>query len=248
MNEYNGRPQRTARFLQPARNLVRMLTGQNILNPPAPEQPNFLGRTTPQPDEEYTPPKGERASKHLFKDSSARIILDMMDRNKTTKSIQAMYPRYRPDRIPELRRQVAGNSTMNNFERINNYVRRRFLDSRREYHVVRGWMIRFWAMEYARSVGASNFKASSSWLATFKKLNRFGSRKIGRRTPRAKERNRAAIESSKFDSLDKFERQRIRFGEGLIFNFNQSGFEYELTSDRTLRLIGERDTCQRRPS
>lgn len=103
-------------------------------------------------------------------------------------------------------------------------------------------MIQLWAMEHAREIGVTNFRASSSWLARFKKKHRYGSRQISKKTSRAKEKNKAKIESSKFEFLDRFERQRIRFHDGLIFNFDQSGFEYEMSSGRTLSFIGERDT------
>lgn len=66
--------------------------------------------------------------------------------------------------------------------------------------------------------------------------------KIGKLTSRAKESTKERISSSKFAFLEQFERQRIRFHEGLIFNFDQSGFEYEMSSDRTLSWKGERDT------
>lgn len=141
LNDSEGRNQRSTRYLQRSRNLVRMLTGEFILFPQVSEEPRFFGRSTPTPDPEYTPPKGERPEKHRFSDNSARIILDMVDRNKTTKSIQAMYPRYRPNRIGELRSQLAGESKMKQFEAIDQYVQQRVFDARNNFLIVRGWMI-----------------------------------------------------------------------------------------------------------
>lgn len=115
-------------------------------------------------------------------------------------------------------------------------------DARKRYLIVRGWMIKLWAMEHARSIGATNFKASDFWLYNFNKRRGFGSRKISKSTTRIKQKNREKIESTKFAFLEQFERQRIRFHDGFIFSFDQSGFEYEMSSDRTMGIIGERDT------
>lgn len=242
LDEDSTLEQRTTRFLQPARNLVRMMTGESIMFPPEPQASFKLGRSTLGPDPEFTPPKGERAAKHRFTDNSAKLILAMVDSNKTTKSIKAMYPKYSPSRISELREQVAGSSPMVQFEKIDAHVDQRVQESRRNLHIVRGYMIQTWASEYARAIGAVNFKASLSWLNRFKKRHGIGSRKIGKTTSRAKEDNKDTIQSNKFAFLDDFDRQRLRFHNGLIFNFDQSGFEYEMSSGRTLSWIGERDT------
>lgn len=162
-----------------------------------------LGRSTPS-DTDFILEKHERAPKHRFSDAAARSILSMVDTNKTTKTIQAKYPKYRPSRIGELRSQLGVTSRMTQFERIDAHVMERVSDARRNLNVVRGWMLQTWGMEYARSIGAVNFKAKLSWLNLFKKRHRIVGRAITKRTSRAKEANKDKIVSTKNAFIDYF--------------------------------------------
>lgn len=76
----------------------------------------------------------------------------------------------------------------------------------------------------------------------FKKRHGISSRKIGKKTSRSEEANKAIARIAKNEFLNYFERQRLRYHDGLIFNFDQSGFEYEMSGDRALSWTGERDT------
>lgn len=242
LNDHSARLQRNSRYTQLARKLVKLMTGEEIDFPSSTEEPYKLGRSTASPDPDFAAPKGQRLSKHKFSNASAANILALVDKGASLKTIQAQYRHYNSGRLQELRDQVAGNAPRTQFEIIDRTVLERVVDARRRGHVVRGWMIQQWAVEHARSLGNMNFRASLSWLNLFKKRDKIVSRKINKVTSRAKEANAEKIESSKFAFLDYFERQRIRFHDRLIFNFDQSGFEYEMSAERTLSWQGERDT------
>lgn len=51
----HGREMRATRYLQPAQNLVRMLTGEEIVYPTPDDDKLHYGRSTPAPDQDYSP-------------------------------------------------------------------------------------------------------------------------------------------------------------------------------------------------
>lgn len=87
--------------------------------------------------------------------------------------------------VRELRNQLAGSPSINKAKDIDQFVLNKVKEARKNLYVVRGHMIQDWALDYARSIDATRFKAGHSWLDAFKKRHRIGGRSITKRTSRA---------------------------------------------------------------
>lgn len=94
----------------------------------------------------------------------------------------------------------------------------------------------------AAEIGATNFTASSSWLYKFLEKSGIVSRKVTDRVSRAKLMRMQEIEKSKTEFVATFDGTRLLFPKPMIWNSDQSGFEYEFTADRTLSWRGEAET------
>lgn len=101
--------------------------------------------------------------------------------------------------------------------------------------------IQQWGVQAAMEVGLKNFKASASWVYAFKKKYGIVSRKVTHFTTTTKLRNEAAI----INACEKFvadTRAVIEVvGTRNVYNMDQSGFNLEMTSGRSLAKKGTKD-------
>lgn len=98
-------------------------------------------------------------------------------------------------------------------------------------------MICNWALREARKIGADTFKASLNWLNNFKKRNNISSRKITKiaSTP---EGHPSPVTMRKITNFkDQYKRWSSRFRRAAILNMDQTNFNYEQATERTLSLI-----------
>lgn len=172
-----------------------------------------------------------------------KIILDLVDKNYKESSIMRKYPKYRRQYLKGYREAVENHgTTRDKRKQIDADVWRRFQEARRRFLEVRGETIQNWAIEKADSIGCNNFVASNNWLWDFKNRHRISSR-AGKKTKSQREIDN---EQSRRDSIDIFRREFARnlrfFQHSRIWNTDQSGFNYELVTSRTLSHKGERDT------
>ena len=94
-----------------------------------------------------------------------------------------------------------------------------------------------------RSLGASDFfHASETWLRRFKKTSDYTSRKVTGYASKAEEDKREEIDRSRANFLENFERLEAMFPRRLIWNTDQTGFNYEISNKRIISRKGERDT------
>lgn len=232
--------------------LVRIMTGEVVISPPdlPPEHYKKRKNLREYRDPEWAAGASEPRSKPDALDISqktAQLILEMVNNNKSTRAITSKYRWFTRKKLPRIKKIAEGTPLETRQERINAFVMAKIRRSRAANRVVREWMLQHWAMDYSRhldreGLSRTNFRASATWVHNFKTQNRIVSRKITKRTSRIREANNNLTESNRDAFVEIYARESLRFWKRLILNFDQSGFEYEMTSDRTLSFQGERDT------
>lgn len=97
-----------------------------------------------------------------------------------------------------------------------------------------------WALETAKTVHLENFKASVAWVQRFKKFYHICSRRVTNVVSKARLRNEEAIESSAIEFLVEVVDKQNEYEEDCIYNADQSGFQREVLSNRTLETRGSK--------
>lgn len=140
--------------------MVQFLTGHRMKEPlpTTPSKRKRLGS-----DEEWTQERS--APKRNISPSTMQNILKMHHNKATIKTIKAKYPWYQPNYIEYFERAVQGDSLRSNLARIDKHVFEIVKAARKNFKIVRGWMIRGWAVQYAREICFTTFKGSQYWLS-----------------------------------------------------------------------------------
>jgi hypothetical protein len=103
--------------------------------------------------------------------------------------------------------------------------------------------LKMWAVEKAVEVGMPNFKASSHFISSFKKHHKIGSRHV---THAVTKRN-LFPELSLQTTIDEFRKdlnkliEQNKYEQSWILNTDQSAFQYEMTSKRTMHIKGAKN-------
>ncbi|XP_035708085.1 uncharacterized protein LOC118435775 isoform X1 [Folsomia candida] len=125
---------------------------------------------------------------------------------------------------------------------IENFVLERFREARTGFLPIHTIDIRRWALIKAKEYPGFNFKACDTWISTFKRRNRISSRKVQKLVKRStvKEMDQILQQTENFRHhiqplLNIYEKENI-------WNTDQTGFKYEILSNRTLTWKGERTT------
>ena len=122
-------------------------------------------------------------------------------------------------------------------KQIHYYVRQQFDEAKANYKIVHDEDLRRWAYQINCQLLCPNFKASSRWAQSFKAANRIRSRKITRTvTPRFAQEEIALNEKA-----HAFVQEVVAIKgtfERYVYNTDQSGFNYEMHSGRTLDFQG----------
>lgn len=98
-----------------------------------------------------------------------------------------------------------------------------------------------WGMAKAREVEV-DFKASRNWLHSFKVRNRIVARKITKYVTAREIENQSSVEDEACCFVQEVNMNRVGISQEFIFNFDQSGFNYEYSPKRTLSHKGEKET------
>src|SRR6185437_6353552 len=124
---------------------------------------------------------------------------------------------------------------------ISKAVLAKYKDARRQLHPVHDTDLKKWAVDAARAIGIK-FTASSYWIFKFKRQHRISSRKVTTRCTRRQLGTAEAIAQSAITFRAKVLEEAPKYQNNHIFNNDQSGFNYEMASTRTLSNTGEKDT------
>lgn len=120
---------------------------------------------------------------------------------------------------------------------IYSHVYQKFLQAREQGYPVHDEDLRIWALEYSNVMQFSDFKASSKWIKNFKRKFNIVSRKVtrfvGRKSTQDTTERAAAIASFRAEICQ----IASDCPEGL-YNTDQSGFQKEMHSGRSLEKRG----------
>jgi hypothetical protein len=97
-------------------------------------------------------------------------------------------------------------------------------------------------VDFVDSAQHHSFKASNSWLSRFKKRNGIFSRKMTKIVSTNYVQDQETIKQTANEFLNNAKQVMQSFDKSNIFNSDQSGFNYILTSGRTLSEASERVT------
>lgn len=127
-------------------------------------------------------------------------------------------------------------------EEINAHVYQKILKARSTYQIIRPSHLKTFALEKYLDISDPKpaFKFSLKWLKTFRRNYKIGSRKITRLVSKRE----VCSEEEILEAATKFQ-QKIRdlipkFDQTHVLNTDQTGFQYEITSQRTLTPRGEK--------
>lgn len=133
----------------------------------------------------------------------------------------------------------AGGNKLDKLKRVREFVLNEFRNARRQSLCVHDCDIIRWALKRSKEVSLPEFKASASWCTRFKRAHNIVSRKITHFvTRRALEEEDATIAAAmsfvKNCTDTYFGKMRLNN----IYNTDQSGFNLEVRSGRTLAVSG----------
>lgn len=225
-------------FRSQAQSILSLLTGL--------DEPSF----EPEQDEcepDYCDDEIEVGTGHHPSRATMQKILDMVDgvngqKKRGTSSIQTLYPWFRPNYVERFRARLSGQRRSDKLKHLDRKVYSIFVNARRKLQPVHGRMIQRWARQYAEEINLSDFRASDSWLAVFKRRNRIVSRKVTSYIGRSEKLQNLSITENVMHFKQQFTSAKVPFSKSEIWNFDQCSFQYEPANLRTLSLKGERDT------
>lgn len=235
--------QRNIGYNPDARTLGRALLGDPTFGSSTSNQSSQEVARDNDPD--YCEMLGSNENRQVSLDVMRKIV-EMKSQGKSHADIKKRYPRYWPKYFNDYQRCVAqGGSRRTRMQEINDFVRERFTEARANNRPVHDYMLRRWAMTKAEELGANDFFAAShTWLYKFKKNNKIVARKITKYRSEA-ERNREDERDASIEQFySDFESTEHHYSRRMIWNYDQSGFNYGISNLRTLEWQGRRDVYQ----
>ena len=172
-------------------------------------------------------------------------VVDFVDsaKHRTLKSIQHSYSRVRDmNYVYRFRKYLAENGTkIHKLQEISKHVFSEFKRARDNFLIVHDQDLQRWAKNKARELDFQ-FQASDSWLLHFKRRNGIVSRKVTKIVSTNYVYEEKVIQETVNKFLKDAKEYVKSFGEENTFNSDQSGFNYIMTSGRTLSEEGEKIT------
>lgn len=188
----------------------------------------------------------ETSFPHQHSFSTIKTIVDMKDKKKLKcSSIQKLYPRLHPSHISRFRKYVEQNGTFSmKVREIEDFVANKFKEFREQHLPVHDRDLRTWSIQKSQELGLSEFKGSNKFLTNLKKRLRISSRRVTTVVTRryaASEEEKQRLKTSLLTTVNGL---LPDYSLNHVLNSDQSGFNYEYVSTRTLSHTGERKTLQ----
>jgi hypothetical protein len=135
----------------------------------------------------------------------------------------------------------------NNFQKwfeVSEKLFNKLKSARERYLPIHDHDLKRWALELGNEVGLSRdeFKASDTWILQFKRRFKISSRRITKFVTKRQYLSQEEIENKSIAFTLECRDKCANFRRSNIINFDQSGFNYELTIPRTLSFSGEKKT------
>ena len=174
-------------------------------------------------------------------------VLDFQEANPgfSFQTIRHHFPRVKfPVYLTRFREYRSQKGTQREkFREISKYCKESFDSARASGCIVHDRAVKMWALQKAREVQLTGFKASHSWIAKWKTAYRIRSRRIVRFVTFRNMRRREEIENEALQLIvEHMDQIYGKFDPSEVFNSDQSGFTYIVHTNRTLSHVGERDT------
>jgi hypothetical protein len=133
-----------------------------------------------------------------------------------------------------------GGTYTEKLHRIGHYVLENFKNSIEAGIIVHDINLRRWALQAQEEIGNTDirFKASKHWVNKFKKSHRIVGRKINKFITRKTLENLDNLKSEANKFVNKIKPYLSKPGPQNIYNSDQSGFQLEIHSGRTLAVEG----------
>lgn len=144
----------------------------------------------------------------------------------------------------QLRRWVnqinKGGTYMEKLTAISEFVLKNFKDSIKVGNIIHDTDLRKWALQAKNNMGFHDirFKASDFWVYKFKKEHRIVDRKINKFITKKNLRDESKLKDEADKFVDTTRNYIHQYGEDNVYNSDQSGFELEIHSKRTLTEEG----------
>ena len=135
-----------------------------------------------------------------------------------------------------------GGSRVHKLQSVNDHVLSKFIRARESHLPVHDIDLQIWAINAAKALNLENFSASEFYIRSFKNRNKIRSRKITKLVSRVTELNANKIIANAKQFVENSKPILDNYSEDHTINTDQSGFHYELISNRTLSNVGEKDT------
>lgn len=130
-------------------------------------------------------------------------------------------------------------------KQLDQLVLNEFIQARAECLPIHDQDLKRIAISKARKLSLINFVASSSWLLNFKHRHHITSRKVTKFVTKNYVADRERLINDEKIFLRKAEQAIAQFKPTHVLNADQSAFEYEVPSTRTLSMSGEKITLGR---
>lgn len=162
-----------------------------------------------------------------------------------SKSLEGVRQRFRKvTSIRQLRRwedQISeGGSRLEKLKRISQYTLNLFNEALERGIIIHDIDIARWASRAQEKENAPGFSASETWVKRLKKIHNIVSRKITKFITKKSLLSKADLENKCDTFIGNVKYYIDRYGVENIYNSDQSGFQLELHSGRTLTHKGEK--------
>lgn len=235
-----NRSTRARRFETEAQHILQTLTGY--------EDPQIDDEVDSTDDQDWLPEPFEIKGSSSVSLATMQRIIDMLDgtngqRKRTHDGVRSIYQWYDPRYASRFRKILAeGGSRRDKMRALDAAVLEKFRQARTNRLPVHGRMIQRWALQFANHSSILNFTASTRWLHNFKRRSGIVSRKVTLYTSRSERDNHEEIVASIQRFKQEHGAESRQFPMDRVWNFDQTGFNYEPANLRTLSFKGERDT------
>lgn len=185
-------------------------------------------------------------AQHHPSEQTMQTIIDMVDgvngqKRRRFASIKQLYPWMYESYVERFRLHLNGTRRMR-LKLLERNVNNTFTQARSRLQPVHGRMLKRWARQEAERLEIFPFSASDSWLKSFKRKYRIVSRKVTAYVGRSESAKAPLIAQRILEFGPNYTRKARFFRKDQIYNFDQTGFNYEPSNLRTLSHKGERDT------
>lgn len=166
---------------------------------------------------------------------------------KRNYSIETVQKRYKLVKsIRQLRRWAnqinKGGTYKEKLAKISEFVLKNFKEATEAGFIIHDIDLRKWALEAKKALNFNDvrFKASDYWLFKFKKTHRIVNRKINKFISKTTIESAESINNAAEKFISDVKPHIIKFGAENTYNADQSGFQLEIHSGRTLAEEGSK--------